>query len=156
MNEFNAWEALLANLSEEQIAPPNRIAQLSVKDIVAHLTAWQQRSIARMEAAKQDREPFFLRWSADLDPNDEEDTDKINAWIYQNYRDQPWAEVHLAWKEEFLRFVASGEAFPEKDLMKPGRYPWLGDYPLSVVLVSSFEHHEEHLQPLLKLFGNLK
>lgn len=153
MNEYNAWEALLGGLSEAQITAPNRIAQLSVKDILAHLWAWQQRSIVRMEAAQKDQAPVFPRWSADLDPEDEEDTDRINAWIYQAYRDRPWAEVHKAWKEGFLAFVASGEAIPEKDLMKPGRYAWLGEYPLSAVLVGSYEHHEEHLQPLLQLFG---
>jgi hypothetical protein len=39
--------------------------------VVIHLWAWQQRTIARMEAALADREPSFPQWSVDLDPDAE-------------------------------------------------------------------------------------
>ena len=49
--EFKSWEQLLASLSEEQITAPQLPANWSIKDVIAHLRAWQQRSIARLEAA---------------------------------------------------------------------------------------------------------
>jgi hypothetical protein len=147
--EFERWENILGGLSEEQISAPNRIAQLSIKDIVAHLMAWQQRSIARMEAGLDNREPVFPKWPEGVDP-EVEDVDQINAWIYQTYCDQPWQSVHEAWREGFLHFLELAEAIPEKDLMEVGRYAWLKDYALSAVLLGSYEHHhEEHLEPLL-------
>lgn len=57
--EFNRWEELLTGFSEEQITASNRIEKLSIKDIIAHLTAWQKISVARMEAARFDREPEY-------------------------------------------------------------------------------------------------
>jgi len=148
--EFNRWEALLSGMSEEQITASQLPSNLSVKDVIAHLRAWQQRSIARLEAALSDREPDFSGWPAGLNPESEDDLDQVNAWIYQTYRDQPWAVVYQNWREGFLRFLALGEAIAEKDLFDPERYSWMGGYPLSLVLTASHEHHhEEHFEPLL-------
>jgi hypothetical protein len=148
--EFHRWQEVLAGLSEEQITAPHLPAHLSIKDVMAHLWAWQQRSIARLEAALFNREPDFPRWPAGLDPDSEDDLDQINAWIYETHRDQPWSSVYQAWRDGFLRFLELGEAMPEEDLLQPGRYSWLADHPLSLILVSSYEHHhEEHLEPLL-------
>lgn len=147
--EFNRWQALLAELSEEQIIARQLPADLSIKDVMAHLWAWQQRSIARMEAALHDREPRFPAWPAELDPHSEDDLDELNAWIRETYGERPWSRVHRDWREGYLRFLELGEAIPEEDLLEPERYPWLRGEPLSLVLVSSYEHHhDEHREPL--------
>jgi hypothetical protein len=39
------WQELLAGLSEAQITAPHLYADWSIKDVIAHLWAWQQRSI---------------------------------------------------------------------------------------------------------------
>ena len=147
--EFNRWEALLASMSETQIAGPSSPTNWSIKDVVAHLRAWQQRSIARMEAALHNREPEFPRWPETLNPDSEDDTDQINAWIYETNREKPWPSVYRDWREGFQRFLELGEAIPEKDLLDVGRYPWLAGRPLSFILVASCEHHQEHLEWLL-------
>ena len=67
--EFNAWEELLTSMSEEQITTPPLPSDLSIKDVIAHLWVWQQRSVARLEAALLDREPEFPGWPAELDPD---------------------------------------------------------------------------------------
>jgi hypothetical protein len=103
---------------------------LSIKDVAAHLRAWQQCSIARLEAALHNREPEFPKWLADLDPEPQGQPHQVNAWLYETYRDQPWSRVYRDWREGFLRFVELGEAIPEKDLMEKGRDPWLEGYPL--------------------------
>lgn len=157
--EFNRWEELLAGMSEEQITAPHLPSNLSIKDVIAHLRAWQQRSVARLEAALLNREPEFPRWPAELDP-ESEDADRTNAWIYETYREQPWSSVHRDWREGFLRFLELGEAIPEKDLLAAGRYPWLEGRPLSFILLASYEHHhEDHLEPLLawlRQHGNMR
>lgn len=159
-DEFNRWEELLAGLSEEQITAPQLPSDLSIKDGIAHLQAWQQRSIARLEAGQHDREPEFPRWSPELDPNSEEETDKINAVIHETYREQPWSSLHRDWRKGFLRFLELAQATPEKDLMDTARYAWLEGYALSDVLLGSYEHHHiDHLEPLLawlRQHGNMK
>jgi hypothetical protein len=40
--EFRGWQEVLAGMSEEEITTPHLPAGLSVKDVIAHLRAWQQ------------------------------------------------------------------------------------------------------------------
>jgi hypothetical protein len=150
-DEFNRWEKLLNGLSVQQITAANFLSDWSIKDTLAHLMAWQKRSIARLEAAQLKKEPIYPKWPAG--PADEtDDTERINAWIYQTYRDHPWPSVHRAWRTGFLRFLELVKAIPEIDLLEPGKYAWLDGQPLSEVLIGSYEHHHfDHLEPLLAL-----
>ena len=156
-NEFGLWEELLTGLNEEQCTAPYLPSDLSIKDVLAHLMAWQQRSIARLEAALLNRDPEFPGWPVELDP-ESDDVDELNAWIHGLYHEQSWPEVHRNWRAGFLRFLDLGEAIPEPDLLGVGRYTWLDEYPLSIILLASHEHHEEHLEELrvwLRQNGNM-
>jgi len=147
--QFNRWEELLAAMSKEQITTPLPPSTWSVKDVIAHLWAWQQRSIARLEAATLDQEPEFPTWLSDLDLDSEDSTDQVNTWIYETYRELPWSKVYRNWREGFLRFLELGERVSEKDLLDAGRYAWLEGRPLALVLLGSYDHHQEHLEKSL-------
>lgn len=148
--EYERWEALLAGIREEQAEERQLPGDLSIKDLMAHLWAWQQRSIARMEAAVGGHEPHFPHWKEGLSPDNEDDLHPMNAWILETYRPLPWQSVYTSWRSGFQRFIELARQVPEEDLLDPGKYVWLEPYPLSLVLQSSYEHHhEEHLQPLL-------
>ena len=114
--------------------------------------AWQTRSIARLEAALANKEPDFPRWPVQPLPDPGDNSDEINAWIYQTYREEPWSVVHQSWRTGFLRFLELAQAIPEKDLLDPKRFPWMQGQPLLAVLQGSYEHHHiDHLEPLLAL-----
>ncbi|MCU0489177.1 MAG: ClbS/DfsB family four-helix bundle protein [Anaerolineales bacterium] len=147
--QFDQWEKLLTSLSEEQATAPSQFSSWSVKDLVAHLMAWQQRSIARMEAAGADQEPALPVWLPGLDPEDEETTEPVNAWIYAQYHALPWLEVYAEWRAGFLRFLAATERITEKDLLDSSRHSWLAGYSLADVLLGSYDHHQEHYEGLL-------
>jgi hypothetical protein len=149
--EFNRWEELLNRIDEGQITSAHLAADLSIKDIIAHLTAWQQISVARMEAARQHIQPEYPEWHSELDPEPGDELDQTNAWIFERYQDQTWGEIHREWAERFRFFLEISEAFPEDNLFEPGRYPWIKDYPLSAVLQGTLAHHEEHRESLIAL-----
>ena len=44
--QFDRWEALLGGMAEERITAPQTTSEWSVKDVIAHLWAWQQRSLS--------------------------------------------------------------------------------------------------------------
>ncbi len=136
-------------MGEEQITALPPTSSLSIKDEIAHLRAWQQISIARLEAAQLNREPVFPDWIAGLDPESGEERDQFNARIYEAHHQEPWSRVGQDWKDGYLRFLELGEAIPEKDLMDKDKDPWLKGYSLFAVLQHSYEHHEEHLEQLL-------
>jgi hypothetical protein len=149
--ELERWEALLGTLSEARLTTPRAPSALSIKDEIAHLWAWQRVSIARLEAARDGREPEFPGWPPEFRVDAEDhDVDRINAWIYDLNRERPWSSVYDDWKAGFLRFVALGEAMPEADLMDAQRNPWMRGYSMADVLRSSYEHHhDDHYEPLL-------
>jgi hypothetical protein len=148
--EFDRWEAQLAGLSEAQITAPVLPPYLSIKDVIAHLMAWQQVSIARLEAAQANTAPVYPGWLGGLDPESEAEIDQFNARIYETYRSQSWVRVHQDWRAGFLRLLKLGEDITEKDLMDIEKYPWLKGFALFDVLQGSYEHHHiDHLEPLL-------
>ncbi len=147
--EFEHWERVLAGLSEAQIHAVPQSGDLSVKDELTHLWAWQQRSIARMEAGLNNTEPKMPQWLPGVSPEDEENTDQINAHIYTSFKDRSWTEVHRQWREGFLQFIELGQATSEPALLDASRYAWLGGYSLAAVLIGSYDHHQEHLDKLL-------
>lgn len=87
--QLERWEELLARLSEEQITTPHFEFDWSIKDVVAHLWAWQQISIARMEAGLQDREPQYPTWILALGKDWEEAADAANALIFERNQEKP-------------------------------------------------------------------
>ena len=146
--ELAQWEALLAGLTEAQSNAPLLPSEWSPKDVLAHLMAWQQRSIARVEAALQDRDPELPEWLAGVDPDAEGNTEQVNTRIYESYREQPWSNVQQNWRIGFKRFLESADVISERDLLDGGRYPWLKGYPLALILIASYDHHQEHFEKL--------
>ncbi len=154
-NTFQQWEDLVTGMSVTQRTTPLEPSYWSTKDVLAHLRAWQQRTIARLEAAQQNREPEFPKWPEGLLPDglpseEEENIDPLNAWIYENHRDQPWFDVHAEWRDGFLHVIELAEVIPESDLLEAGKYSWLWGHPLVFILQSTCEHHDEHMEWLLE------
>ena len=141
---FNRWQALLESLGNEYIEQPLLPSDWTLKDTVAHLWFWQQASVARMEAALQNKEPNYPEWWAIFGPDPEEKVDQANAWNYARNRDKPWATVYADWKTQFQCYLDLLSLVPEGNLLKPGRYTWMGKYSLLASLLGSLDHHREH------------
>ena len=147
--QLNNWEELLDHLINNQINVLLVPSNWTTKDVLSHLRAWQQRSIARLEAALSDREPIFPKWLPELDPDSEVSTDQINAWIYEAHRDESWVTVRQNWKDGFSRLLELGERISERDMMDESRYTWMEMRPLALILIGTYDHHQEHLDKLL-------
>lgn len=146
--QFEQWDAVLARLSDEAVTAPLSSSSWTIRDVVIHLWAWQQRTIACMEAALDEREPSFPQWSADLDPDAEGNVDRINAWIAETHRDLSWSLAYRQWREGYLHLLNISEQIDERDLLDPSRYPWLDGRPLALILLATYDHHQEHGAPL--------
>ena len=146
---YDAWEFTLADLSEAQITTAPAPGIWSVQDDLAHLWAWQQRSIARLEAALYDRPPVMPAFMDGVELVTEDNVDELNARIYAAFGEQPWAKVYQDWRSGFLKFLDTAAQIPEKDLLDWDKYSWLGGFNLAAILIGSYEHHQEHLEVLL-------
>jgi hypothetical protein len=147
--QFDRWEELLASLSEEQITTPRFDYDWSIKDVMAHLWAWQQISIARMESGVLDHEPEYPKWIMNLGEDWEANADRVNALTFETNHEKPWSALNQNWRVGYLRFLEIGKEISERNLLDGDRYPWLKGYSLAFILVASYDHHQEHLEKLL-------
>ncbi|MDQ3929667.1 MAG: ClbS/DfsB family four-helix bundle protein, partial [Chloroflexota bacterium] len=93
--------------------------------------------------------PAYPKWPEELGSDPEEDVDKTNDWIQETYLDKSWQSVYADWRTQFLRLLELTRQVPEKDLLEPGRYEWMGGQPLSASYLGTYEHHQEHLDDML-------
>jgi hypothetical protein len=146
--QFEGWEQLLSSLGEAELTSPQFDLNWSIKDVMAHLWAWQQISIARLESGVQGREPEYPQWILAIGEDWEEDSDRVNSLTFEKNHKKPWAEVYQNWRSGFLHFLESGDKISERDLLDGDWYPWLKGHSLASILVASYDHHQEHLQKL--------
>jgi hypothetical protein len=136
--EQAGWEALLREIGEEHMTQPGVAADWSIKDIVAHLTGWRHRTVARLQAALRGEPAPPPPWPAHMETDDE-----INAWIYEANHDLPLAAVLRDSRDTFDQLVAALEGFPEAAVLDPTRFGWPEDQEVSGAVF--FGHfHEEH------------
>lgn len=132
------WEDLLRAIGEEHMTQPGVAGAWSIQDIVAHLTWWRKRTVARLQAQLRGETEFATPWPPHLETDDE-----INAWIYAANRDRPLADVLAESRAVFDQLVAALDAFPETVLADSTRFPWLEDATISGSLFFA-HYHEEH------------
>src|SRR5436853_2081121 len=81
------FEGLLAPLDEAQMTTTGVNGEWSIKDVLAHLTAWQKRTIERLQAAAEQRGLTTTPVA-----NDEE-MNALNARFYEENKARPLAEI---------------------------------------------------------------
>lgn len=124
----------------------------SVKDLSAHIAAyekWTEAQIAAANAGRQatDQELYGMER---LPPEAATWTlDQQNAVIYQQYRETPLAEVMAFASRTFCALLTAVEAVPDEDLARAGAQSWTGHLTLlELVPAQSYEHYHQHIDEL--------
>jgi hypothetical protein len=137
--EYQQWEALLDQIGPARMDQPGVAGHWSIKDIVAHLTGWRRRTVARLQAAQRGEPEPPPPWPAHLLTDDE-----INAWIYESNQGRPVRAVLDESQQVYQQLLAAIDGLPDEVLIDPARHlPWLDGQPFSAG--AFFAHfHEEH------------
>jgi hypothetical protein len=137
-SEYESWEALLAQIGENRMEEPGVAGSWSIKDVVAHLTAWRCRTVGRLESVARGQPLPAQEWPADLHEDDE-----INAWFHARDRGKSVREVLAESRRVFQQLVSAIEKLPQDFLDDPARFPWMEGAPLTGATL--FGHfHDEH------------
>lgn len=138
-NSRVAWDVLLAQVGEERMTTPGVTGNWSVKDVVAHLTAWERRPVAWLTAVRQSATPEPAPWPPNLS---EEQT---NAWIYEANRGRSLREIldeSRRTHEELMKLL---QMATEEELSDSRRFSWLKGNPLAESLPgNTYAHYQEH------------
>ena len=151
-DEQASFEALLGEIGEAHMTQPGVAGDWSIKDIVAHLTCWRRRTVARFQAALRHESSYSTPWPPDMEMRDE--VDEINAWIYAANTGRPLSDVLDESRAVFEQLVNTISAFPEAELLDPERFDWLdGELLSGAALFGHF--HEEHESDMRAWLGKM-
>ncbi|QBD75811.1 ClbS/DfsB family four-helix bundle protein [Ktedonosporobacter rubrisoli] len=150
---YAQFETLLASLSEEQMTIPNVNSNWSVKDNIAHITAWQDYLVEQLQGIMTGKKPSQFLPDLSL-PDSLSGIDEINEGIYKKYKDRPLAEVLAAFRASYQRVLEAVRAMSEESLNVPPSWgtkndpDWLliaSDDPARFIIASNtYEHYKEH------------
>ncbi len=142
--ERSQLEELLARLTPEQMNQPGVDNEWSVKDILAHLTTWDKRGMAWIAAATRGETPTMPEDGATW-----EDTDALNAAIWQANRARLLDEVLADFQQGQRQLVAQIEALSEEDLHRRIRgQPRGGPAVVSTLVKWRYRHIRAHRRPI--------
>jgi hypothetical protein len=116
------WRGLVDDVGPDRVEEPGAMGDWTFKDVAAHLTAWRQRTVARLEAAARGEAEPQPAWPAEL--GNAED-DPINAWIHDRTKDRPAAELLGEADAVYDHFLAAVRALPLDAVTDAKRFPWL-------------------------------
>lgn len=152
------WDALIGQVPETALTEPLLDNGWLVKDLLAHVAAYEQWTAAQMRAAHEGREPTNMElYGVDelpVPPGGEWSEEFQNAAIYGHYRDTPLAEVRVLASRAYQDFLTAVEACSEEDLAETGAQAWVGDTTLLALIPGqSYGHYAQHLEAVRAIVG---
>ena len=116
----------LAKLSANELIEPGVTGSWSVKDLLAHLSAWEQ---------------LFLHWcssgegapACEIPPvgMSRHAMAVLNEAIFERNRDRPLEDVLADFTASFLQIQTAIQDISEEDLFAYGRFAWTGNLTLA-------------------------
>jgi hypothetical protein len=133
---YAAFQALLTPLDEAQMITPTVNGPWSVKDNLAHLTAWHDYLTGVLRGVRTGEQP------ASFVPGATED--EQNEHLYQAHKDDALEDVRRAFAASYAEVVAAVETLNEEALNRPA--PWSdAPYPVwGTVAGNTYGHYAEH------------
>ena len=152
------WDALIAQIPDSVRTEPALAGGWSVKDLIAHVAAFENWTAAQIRAANEGRAPtdreLYGVEEVTVDPVGW-DLDRENAAIYARYKETPLAEVMTLSSQAFADLVAAVEAVSDEDIARVGAQTWTGDETLlQIIPGQSYAHYEQHTDDLKSISGD--
>ena len=102
------WEALVIQIGQSRMDQPGVNGDWSMKDMAAHLTGWNRRLAASLQAAHRGEPEPPPPWPAHLQTDDE-----INAWIYESNHVRSVRQVLDETDQVFQQILTVVKELPE-------------------------------------------
>ena len=108
----------------------------SVKDILAHLTDWEQRFISWYRAGLRGEIPETpapgMTWR---------DLPKLNQAVYERHKDETLEEVLDQFEKSYQEILTLIESMTEQEIFEPGGYAWTGRSSLLSWIAANTSSH---------------
>jgi len=129
------WEALISQIGRDRLGEPGVTGDWSVKDLIAHVAAWQQRVLDRMDADKTGQPAEFTGW----------DVNDVNDRLYERHRGRSAEDILAFGRDTYARFIEHIGALTEEQIFKSGHFSFTKENVLyDWIAGDTFEHYDEH------------
>ena len=120
--ERTALDDTLALLTPGQMTRPGVTrGGWSVKDVLAHLVAWQQLNLGWYAAGLRGEKPAMPAPGYTL-----RELPRLNAMLYRKHHRRSLQAVARDYRTYHTRILVLIEALPDSDLVTIGRFAWMG------------------------------
>jgi tetratricopeptide (TPR) repeat protein len=132
----------LSAAEREEVGTPE---QWAARDVITHVTFWEERQALRVAAAlAREESPAAV---------DEEET---NQRLLAEHRGRPWAALEAEVERVYTALTAALQAGTEADLTDPQLRPWLNNRPLWLGITGNVvEHPVAHYADFYQERGDL-
>lgn len=126
---------------------PGVNGEWSLKDVLTHLTAWEQlflgwyQSGARGETPATPAPGHTWGWKS---------LGELNQRIFEQHKDESSAEAAQAFATSHKQVVALIQSLSEEELFTPGHYDWLGKATLEASIQANTYNHYQWATKLIR------
>lgn len=133
--EYEHLQTTLAQLTPDERVSPQVIGEWSVKDILAHLIAHEQRALEELWSAQMGKH-FVIDHGA---------TDRFNAEAVLTHQRESYEEVVAAWEDSFQAVIAMVESLSAEDFVPTSAVvKGLDDSIDGALGNNTYKHYAEH------------
>jgi hypothetical protein len=135
-------DATIAPLSEAQMAALGAEGELSVKDLLAHVSWWERRTLRVLEYAARGEQPPKLA----AEGEGEAGVDRVNAETFRANRDRSLADVRAEYTRSGRDLLVALEGYSEFDLFDENGFTRILGYPaLYLIAGDTYMHYPDHV-----------
>jgi hypothetical protein len=142
---YHRLYSLIEPLSSEDRNRPGVNGEWSVKDVLAHLTAWHHLFFTWYEEGGQGQKPEMpapgYTWKT---------TPQLNEKIFQEHRHQTYDAIVPELKDSHQKLMALISGHSDEELFTKKRYKWTGSTSLGSYAVSASSSHYQWAIDLIR------
>jgi hypothetical protein len=144
--EHMALDHLLGTLTVGQLLQRGVYGDLAVKDVLAHLAAWERMEAGWLDASR--RGAPVVRFTPEYvvtDANYETMIEALNAQVFADNEVRSPADILADLQAAQAAVLAAVTALSEDELNDPHAFPWWDGEPIwTSIAGNTYEHYQEH------------
>ncbi|MEX2161599.1 MAG: ClbS/DfsB family four-helix bundle protein [Anaerolineales bacterium] len=145
--EYARLLALIGDLTEQQRSETPVFDNRTVKDLIAHLYAWQLLFLTWYQEGMAAKKPQIpapgFTWK---------DNPALNEKLYQEYSDASWKKIWSSFEKSHAKLMALVKQHSDKELTTKRKYSWTGSTDLATYLAGATSSHYVWAIGLIKRF----
>jgi hypothetical protein len=139
-------EEKIAGIPRDVFLVPRAVGAWSVKDTIAHVTAWEKTLLYRYNTGLAGKPVFMPDWSI------RGTLGAINRRIFEDNLSRSLDDVLADFAATYQRILSTVASIPEADIFTPGKFAWTGGKRLlDYIWGNTAGHYAEHLAAIERM-----